>query len=202
MSLSVSFMSILNIFHVLLLLRHGSHRILITYFLSTGFALLTFFHTPNGGGIRLYCKHDLDVTFIPEFSYVSDVCEMLTVQVICNSVKFVLSVVYHPPSSDHGLNHKFIEHYCEKLKLLQTQCHPNLACGDFNLNLLNPLNYGFITEFVGNMLETGLYPVVNIPTKYNHENEATNYSILNQVWITMPNKVSNVCVLPYEITDH
>ena len=167
-----------------------------------GFRSFNVYRTPNGGGIRLYCKDDLDVIFIPEFSYVSDVCEMLTVQVSCNSVKFVLSVVYHPPSSDHGLNYMFIEHYCEKLKLLQTQGHSILACGDYNLNLLNPLNYGFIMEFVANMLEIGLYPIVNISTKYNHENEATKYSILNQVWTTMPNKVSNVCVLPYEITDH
>ena len=42
MSLSVSFMSILNIFRVLLLLRHGSRRILMTYFLSMGFTLLMF----------------------------------------------------------------------------------------------------------------------------------------------------------------
>ena len=88
------------------------------------------------------------------------------------------------------------------MKLLQTQGHPILACGDYNLNFLNPLNYSFITEFVGSMFEIGLYPVVDIPTKYNHENEATKYSILDQVWTTMPNKVSNVCILPYEITDH
>ena len=132
----------------------------------------------------------------------SDVCEMLTVQVSCNFVKFVLSLVCHPPSSDHGLNYMFIEHYYEKLKLLQTQGHPILACGDYNLNLLNPLKYGFITKFVGNMLEISLYLIVNIPTKYNHENEATKYSILHQIWTIMPNKVSNVCVLPHEITDH
>ena len=52
------------------------------------------------------------------------------------------------------------------------------------------------------MLEIGLYPIVNVPTKYNHDNETTKYSILDQVWTTMPNKVTNTCVFPYEITDH
>lgn len=171
-------------------------------FCISGFRSFNVYRTPNGGGIRLYCKSDLDVTLIPEYSCVTDICEMLTLQIRCNDIKFVLSTVYHPPSSDHGVNNMFIDTYCEKLKLIYSRGYPIVACGDFNLNLLNPLRYGFITDFIGKMLEIGLYPMVNIPTKYNHGNEATKYSILDQVWTTMPSKVSNVLVFPYEITDH
>ena len=167
-----------------------------------GFRSFNVYRTPNGGGIRLYCKNDLDVSFISEYSFVSEFCEMLTLHIGCNTIKFVLSVVYHPPSSDHGINNMFIEQCCEKLKMLHNQGYPMVACGDFNLNLLNPLKYGFISDFIDCMLEIGFYPILNIPSKYNHDNEITKYSILDQVWTTMPNKVSNTCVFPYEITDH
>ena len=135
-----------------------------------GFRNFHVYRTSNGGGIRLYCRDELHVTFVPEFSFISDICEMLTVQISCSAIKFVLGVFYHPPSSDHGIDKVFTELCCEKLKLIQTEGHPMVACGDFNLNLLNPLKYCFITEFVSSMLEVCLYPVVSIPTKYNHEN--------------------------------
>ena len=167
-----------------------------------GFRSFNVYRTPNGGGIRLYCRNDLQVAFIPEFSCVTDICEILTVQVSCCENKFMLCVVYHPPSPDHGTNKSFTEFCCGKLQLIQNQGYPIVACGDFNLNLLNPLRYGFIEEFVGNMLEVGLYPVVNIPTKYNHENEITRYSIIDHIWTSMPAKVSSAFVYPYEITDH
>ena len=171
-------------------------------FLIHGFRCFNVYRTPMGGGIRLYCKSELDVTFISEFSFVTEIYEMLTVQVCCNDIKFVLSTFYHPPSSDHGLNNAFIGLCYDKLKVIQALGYPMIACGDFNLNLLNPLNYGFITEFIGSMLEVGMYPIVNIPTKYNHENAATKYSLIDNIWTTMPSKVSDVCVFPYEITDH
>ena len=171
-------------------------------FFIHGFRSFNVYRTPNGGGIRLYCKNDLQIAFIPEFSCVTDICEMLTVQISCCDNKFMLSVFYHPPSPDHGVNNMFTEFCCEKLKLILNQGYPVIACGDFNLNLLNPLRYGFIVEFIGSMLEVGLYPVVNIPTKFNIENEITRYSIIDHIWTSIPTKVSNVSVYPYEITDH
>ena len=167
-----------------------------------GFRSFNVYRTPSGGGIRLYCKECLQVTHVPEFSFITDVCEMITAQVSCNDIRFVLSVFYHPPSSDHDLNNMFVNLCCEKLRIIQAQGHPMVACGDFNLNLLNPMKYGFITEFISCMLELGLYPIVNIPTKYNPENEVTKYSIIDQVWTSMPTKISNACVFPYGITDH
>ena len=139
---------------------------------------------------------------MPEFSFVNDMYEMLTVLIACNDNKFALSVLYHPPTSDHYMNNVFIEDYCDKLKLIQTLGYQLVACGDYNLNLLNPKNYGFISNFIENMLELGLHPVIRIPTKYNHENIITKYSILDHVWTSMSNKVFNASVIPVEITDH
>ena len=155
-----------------------------------------------GGGIRLYCRDGLDVNVMPEFSFVTDMYEMLTVLIACNDNKFALSVLYHPPTSDHHLNNVFIDNYCEKLKLIQSLGYQLVTCGDYNLNLLNPMNYGYISNFIGNMLELGLYPLIRIPTKYNHENTITKYSILDHVWTSMNAKVSIASVFPVGITDH
>ena len=52
------------------------------------------------------------------------------------------------------------------------------------------------------MLELGLYCTVNIPTKYNHNNEITKFSILDQFWTSMPSDVRVCYILPIDITDH
>ena len=79
---------------------------------------------------------------------------------------------------------------------------PMVVCGDFNLNLLNPLGYHYISDFVDRMLELGLYPVINIPTKYNHGNEITKYSIIDHIWTSVPSKLIASYVIPIEIADH
>ena len=52
------------------------------------------------------------------------------------------------------------------------------------------------------MLELGLYCTVNIPTKYNHNNEITKFSILDQFWTSMQSDVRVCYILPIDITDH
>ena len=79
---------------------------------------------------------------------------------------------------------------------------PVVVCGDFNLNLFNPLNLRYITEFVENIYELGLFPVITIPTKYNPENLTTKYSLIDQIWTNIPNKVTTSGVIRVEITDH
>ena len=79
---------------------------------------------------------------------------------------------------------------------------PVIICGDFNLNLLNPLKLGYITEFINNMLEIGMYPLIGIPTKYNPDNIITKYSILDHIWTNVPSLIPSSYVIPLEITDH
>ena len=55
---------------------------------------------------------------------------------------------------------------------------------------------------MNSMLELGLYCTVNIPTKYNHSNQITKFSILDQFWTTMPSYVRVCFILPIDITDH
>ena len=171
-------------------------------FTISGFKSCNVYRTNNGGGIRLYYRNNLAVKVIPEFSLVADTCEMLTVEVSCTDTKIILSVFYHPPTSDHNRNNMFIDYCCNNLSLIRRMGHPIVACGDFNLNLLNPLRYNYISDFVNNMLELGLNPIITIPTKYNHNNEITKYSIIDHIWTSMPSMQVGSYVIPIEITDH
>ena len=64
---------------------------------------------------------------------------------------------------------------------------PVIVCGDFNLNIFNPLKLQYITDFVKNMFELNLCPVITILTKYNPENLITKYLLIDQIWTNIPN---------------
>ena len=56
---------------------------------------------------------------------------------------------------------------------------PIIVAGDFNVNLLNLLNFAYVDSFITNMLELGLLPIITIPTKFNLSNRITRFSILD-----------------------
>ena len=85
--------------------------------------------------------------------------------------------------------------------MLQTG-FPVVVCGDFNLNILNPLRLTYISRFIDKMTEIGLYPVVRFPTKYNEQNQQTRFSILDLIWISNISLVKNSYVIPVDLTDH
>ena len=136
-----------------------------------------------------------------EFCIVNNVCEMLTVEISSMHNRFVLCSIYHPPTSDHGLNNDFIELVCQKLNQLCNMGVLVIVGGDFNLNLFNPLKLNYISHFINSMLEVGLCPVIDIPTKFNHENTITRYALLDQFWVTSPSLLFDSYVIPTDITD-
>ena len=74
--------------------------------------------------------------------------------------------------------------------------------GDANLNLLNPNNYGYIDICTRNMFESGMTPLITLPTKVNLENPITRFSILDQIWVTSGLDGQHNFVIPLDITDH
>ena len=52
-----------------------------------GFKHLDSFRSNDGGGIRVYYKDNLDVKLLPEFTIVSNIYEMLTVEIACPQKK-------------------------------------------------------------------------------------------------------------------
>ena len=78
----------------------------------------------------------------------------------------------------------FIDSLLSLLSELKRKSLPLIVGGDMNLNLLNPLNLGYIKSFINGMVELDLLPAINIPTKINVENPRTKYSILDQFWVS------------------
>ena len=52
------------------------------------------------------------------------------------------------------------------------------------------------------MFELNLIPAINIPTKVNVENLVTQYSIIDQFWVSSTIDIANACVIPTDLTDH
>ena len=52
------------------------------------------------------------------------------------------------------------------------------------------------------MLELGLLPLINIPTKYNPQNLITRFSLVDQFWVSSSLQSVDAYVVPIEIADH
>ena len=126
----------------------------------------------------------------------------MTLEIVSDVHKFILPVFYHPPTPDHDLNNIFVEDCCNVIGQMLETGLPVVVCGDFNLNILNPLRLTYINRFIDKMTEIGLYPAIRIPTKYNENNQLTRFSILDHIWVSGLNIAKDVYVVPIDLTDH
>ena len=168
-----------------------------------GFHYYDLYRNQYGGGIKIYVRNGIHTRVLSDFTLLSDLFEMLTIELCLDCKKYVLSAVYHPPTSSHENNYDFVYSYTSYLReLIDRHSDSVVTCGDFNLNLLNPNNFGYIDCFINNMFEIGLTPHINIPTKVNLENAITRFSILDQIWSSHSLSVKRAFVTPVDITDH
>ena len=189
-------------FTIIVLVETWLTKAICNLFNISGFKYFDSFRANNAGGIRIYYKHFLDVKLMPVYSNVTDTFEVLTAEISCSGKNVLLSCFYHPPSPNHDQNRFFIDQCCAILDRLRNTGLPVIGCGDFNLNLFNPLRLRYIGEFIDGMLECGMLPVITIPTKINPGNVITRYSLIDQIWTNITNKVTNSFVIPTEIADH
>ena len=171
-------------------------------FALRGFKSFNVYRTNYGGGIRLYVRDNLTATILHPYTFVNDVLEMLCVEITSVTNKYILCCIYHPPTSNHVLNYNFSEQLCQKLMRLRDLGVPIVLCGDMNLNLFNPLKLNYISHFIDCLLELGLLPLINIPTKYNPNNNITKYALLDQFWVSSSLQMKDAYVIPIEIADH
>lgn len=167
-----------------------------------GFKNYDLYRSQYGGGIRMYVKNNVDIKILTDNTFVSNLYEMLSVEVMSVNSKFILCAIYHPPTADHNINNMFNEDCCDKINTMRNTGLPVVVCGDFNLNLLNPLRLNYISSFIDSMLEVGLYPGITIPTKYNSENFNTRFALIDQVWASSPSIMTHSYVIPVGLTDH
>ena len=189
-------------FTIIVLVETWLTKEICNIFNISGYKYFDCFRANNAGGIRMYYKRFLNVKLLPVYSSNTDIFEVLTAEISCSEKNVLLSCFYHPPSPDHQQNRFFIDQCLEILQRLRRTGLPVIGCGDFNLNLFNPLRLSYIKDFIDGMLECGMLPAITIPTKINPGNTITRYTLIDQIWTNISNKVTDSFVIPTEIADH
>ena len=167
-----------------------------------GFHSYDVYRDQFGGGIKMYVKDDVRARVIEEYTFLNNLFEVLTLELISNGKKIICSAAYHPPSSSHINNNDFVFSYTSFLRSVLGHHIPAVICGDFNMNLFNPNKYVYIDSFINGMFELGLIPLVTIPTKINPENQITKFSLLDQIWVSPGQNAKQSFVVPIDLTDH
>ena len=196
------FSTVFVYFNFILLTETWLDSDFINSFSLPGFYVFDLCRNKYGGGVRLYIRDGIQASVLSDFTTVNEILEILTLECLVDSVKYVVSLVYHSPTASHVTNNIFVDSLLSLLRQLQTMHLPIIVGGDINLNLLNPYNLGYVNYFINGMFELGLVPAINIPTKVNANNRVTMYSIIDQFWVTRDLDISNACVIPIDLTDH
>ena len=197
-----NFCNVLTYFSCILLTETWLTAEVDNAFNIPGFYCFNLYRNRFGGGIKMYLKNSIQARLLENFTFINDLFEILTVEVMLGRNKAVLSTLYHPPTSSIEGNNAFIESLSSHLRLLVNMKVPLILAGDFNINLLNPNNLIYVNTFVHSMLEFGLTPLITLPTKVNLENHITRFSILDHIWVSECIVNLRSFIFPLNITDH
>ena len=164
-----------------------------------GYKSVATYRDNHGGGIKLFIRDFLSVSVIDEMSFIGDLFESLTCEVFTSSSKYIISCIYRPPhTSISQFNKSFQENILSKLTVTRS----TIICGDFNINLFNPLALQSINNFISLLLTFNFYSVINLPTKYNPTNQITKFSLIDQIWINFSPFDLSSSVITTDISDH
>ena len=167
-----------------------------------GYNCFNLYRNNYGGGLKLYLKNSINARLLKDFTFMNDLLEIITVEVMFGNNRAVFSGLYHPPTSSIENNNAFIECLSNHLSLLVDMKVPVILAGDFNINLLNPGNLVYVNTFLNSMFELGFNPVITAPTKVNVYNPITRFSILDHIWVSQSIINLQSFIFPIDITDH
>ena len=119
-----------------------------------------------------------------DFTMINNVCEILTVELRFCERKFILMLLYHPPTSCPTKNIEFVDFFSLQLTSLLDLKIPLIIAGDMNMNLLNPGNHNYINMYINSLFEHNMKPLITRPTKVNLDNPITRFSVLDQIWVS------------------
>ena len=111
-------------------------------------------------------------------SFINDLYESLTCEIFIFSKKYIINSIYRPP---HTSIIRFNEHFQENILSKFPATSNSIICGDFNLNLFNPLTLSSINNFISLLLSFNYTSIINLPTKYNPTNPITKFSLIDQI---------------------
>ena len=167
-----------------------------------GFYCIDQYRSNYGGSIKVFVRKCMQSKVLSNFCVLNDVIEMLTIELLYSNYQFLLTAVYHPPTSFPVKNMEFVDFFTLYLKQLVDMKVPLVVVGDFNVNLLNPRNCVYVDMYIENLFELGLRPLVILPTKVNIENIITRFSIIDHIWVSDELRGDQTLVIPISTTDH
>ena len=167
-----------------------------------GFQCINLYRNNYGGGVKIYIKDNVETKILTDFTMLNELLEMLTIELLFQNHKLLLTAVYHPPTSFPAKNLEFVDLFTLYLSQMVRLKIPLIVAGDLNINLLNPNNNAYGDLFIKNLFEQGMKPLVTIPTKVNVGNVLTPFSIIDQIWVSECLESNHTLVIPVDITDH
>ena len=167
-----------------------------------GFQCFNLYRSNQGGGIKIYVKDSVQCEVLNRYTFVKNLFEMLSIELLFCNHRYLLTTVYHPPSSFPVKNIEFIDLFTSYVKEMIDLNIPIIIAGDVNINLLNPSNYVFVDMYIRNLFEIGMKPLVTLPTKVNLENLITRFSVIDHVWVSNGLQIDQTLIIPIDITDH
>ena len=144
-----------------------------------GFYCFNLYRNRHGGGIKIFLRHVVQAKLLDEYTFIGNLFEAITIELVFGQNKVFLCCVYHPPTPSVAENNDFIDSFINHIKLLSNVGVPLVTAGDFNLNLFNPNKYVYVDHFVNSMFEVGMAPIITIPTKVNPDNHLTRFSLID-----------------------
>jgi hypothetical protein len=128
-------------------------------FQASGYRLFRADRDRNGGGLMMYVRDDLPARQLQELDPSSSHLESLIIEISLDKEKWILPLVYKPPSMNNRV-------FCNHLATLLDRCllrTPNiLLLGDLNQDMLKPDTYG--CELVDLCDVFDMHCLINEPT--------------------------------------
>ena len=148
----------------------------------------------KGGGILIYIKdnipvqqrHDLNVTLL----------ESIWIELTFpKSHSFLLNFVYRPPDSTHDWISEYENQFKNAITCSSQEYH---IMGDFNINFFADKKSCSNSRWYSFIMSNGLSQLVTQPTRISK----TSSTIIDHLYSSRPDRVTEVFVSSYSISDH
>ena len=118
------------------------------------------------GGVSLFIREDIEYTELNHMATYESYVECIFVQIVINTKKYIVSVVYHPPNTSMK---DFTCSLSEKLESLKQFSSNVYLLGDYNVDLLKTDSHKDSADFLDMLFSHGFIPLINRPTRITEQ---------------------------------
>lgn len=148
----------------------------------------------GGGGVSVLVSNEFDSKSIPNLSFVGNLYEMCSVEVVVGGKKLNVLGVYRPPhGSIEDFNNSFFD-LISHSNILNSFC---VVTGDFNINTSPNDMPGNVQSYLSEFYSLHFTQTISLPTRIQGDSS----TILDHIWTNMFSG-SRSGVIPVLISDH